>query len=178
MLPKEYEWLESEKAPALLVQALKLYGVSETPGEPSNKEILSWAQEVGFSKLSFKYVSDEVPWCGLFLTICAFRASLEIPGNPLRALSWSSFGKPVPSPMLGDVLVFTRKGGGHVGIYVGEDKDCFHVLGGNQSDKVCITRIQKVRLYSASRTNWKIAQPNNVRKVWLSSTGTISQNEQ
>ena len=36
--------------------------------------------------------------------------------------------------MLGDILTFKRNGGGHVGLYVGEDKDCYHVLGGNQGN--------------------------------------------
>ena len=176
-IPAEYSWLSNEKHPALLLKALELIGVTETPGKPSNPEILAWAKEIGFSKLAFNYVSDDVPWCGLFAAICASRAGLDLPGNPLRALSWSAFGKSVVTPMLGDILVFTRKGGGHVGIYIGEDSDCYHVLGGNQGDKVCITRIQKVRLYSASRTKWKISQPKNVRRVWLSPKGEVSQNE-
>jgi len=47
--------------------------------------------------------------------------------------------------MLGDVLIFTRGIGGHVGIYVREDDKCYHVLGGNQSDSVYITSKGKER---------------------------------
>jgi cell wall-associated NlpC family hydrolase len=79
--------------------------------------------------------------------------------------------------MLGDVLVFKRQGGGHVGLYVGEDKDAYHVLGGNQSDSVSITRILKDRLHAARRCTWKTAQPANVRRVFLSGSGAVSQNE-
>lgn len=34
---------------------------------------------------------------------------------------------------------------GHVGFAVGQDKDYYHVLGGNQSDQVNITKIAKSR---------------------------------
>lgn len=59
--------------------------------------------------------------------------------------------------MLGDALTFKRNGGGHVGIYVGEDSTCYHVLGDNQSNMVCITRIEKTRCSGIRRTEWKIA---------------------
>jgi cell wall-associated NlpC family hydrolase len=80
--------------------------------------------------------------------------------------------------MLGDVLVFTRKGGGHVGIYVGQDKSCYHVLGGNQGDRVSIVRIEKTRCIGVRRTKWKISQPKNVRIIFLPDSGNTSTNEQ
>ena len=43
-------------------------------------------------------------------------------------------------------MVFTRAGRGHVGLYLGEDATHFHILGGNQTNNVSITRIAKVRL--------------------------------
>ena len=43
-------------------------------------------------------------------------------------------------------MTFKRPGGGHVGFYVGEDSTAYHVLSGNQFDKVGITRIDKSRL--------------------------------
>jgi hypothetical protein len=42
--------------------------------------------------------------------------------------------------------VFTRSGGGHVGLYVGEDATHYHVLGGNQANLVSIMRLAKGRL--------------------------------
>jgi hypothetical protein len=79
--------------------------------------------------------------------------------------------------MLGDVLTFKRNGGGHVGLYVGEDRTHYHVLGGNQNNQVNVMRIAKTRLHQARRTAWKIAQPSNVRKIELSNKGIISTNE-
>jgi hypothetical protein len=80
--------------------------------------------------------------------------------------------------MLGDVLVFTRHGGGgHVGFYVGEDETCYHVLGGNQSNMVNTTRILKSRCFGIRRCPWRVVQPTNVRVIQLAATGSISNNE-
>lgn len=178
-LPAKYSWLSREGHPSILVQALKLYGTIEIPGRPSNPEIMSWAEEIGEKNLSMKYSDDSVPWCGLFIAVCALRSGLKLPAVPVRALSWSTWGTVIDKKeaRLGDVLTFTRKGGGHVGIYVGEDDKAFHVLGGNQKDQVRIDRIDKGRLYSVNRTEWKYGQPKNVRKIWLSEDGDLSQNE-
>jgi uncharacterized protein (TIGR02594 family) len=170
-----YDWLLLERSPKLLVSATKLIGVSEVVGRQSNPTIIAWAKA---TQLQAYYTNDDIPWCGLFIAYCCHINSLDIVKQPLWALSWSNWGTAAEVAMLGDVLVFKRKGGGHVGIYVGEDKDCYHVLGGNQGDKVSIVRIHKNRLYAARRTKWRIAQPTNVRRVYLSSEGKVSVNEQ
>jgi len=77
---------------------------------------------------------------------------------------------------LGDILVFSRKGGGHVGFYVAEDATAYHVLGGNQSDSVSITRIAKSRLYSCQRAAYNIT-PSSVKKYFMDATGKLSANE-
>ena len=56
------------------------------------------------------------------------------------------WGRELIAPRLGCILVFTRAGGGHVGLYLGEDATHFHILGGNQSNSVSVTRIGKDRL--------------------------------
>ena len=52
-------------------------------------------------------------------------------------------------------MVFWREslasGKGHVGFYVGEDDEAYQILGGNQSDKVCLMWLGKDRFRSASR---------------------------
>jgi cell wall-associated NlpC family hydrolase len=95
----------------------------------------------------------------------------------MKITNWNKFGTRQKVAMLGDVLTFTRKSGGHVGIYVGEDDVCYHILGGNQSNMVNITRIAKNRLSQIRRTSWKIAQPANVRVIKLNPNGFISENE-
>jgi len=169
-----YTFLKTEKSPRILVEAVKMMGTKEIKGSKHNPEIMRWAKVVGLEKT---YTADEIPWCGLAMAYAAHMAGLEVPKISLRALAWNQFGVQVQEAMLGDILTFTRKGGGHVGIYVGEDKDCYHVLGGNQSDAMNVTRILKSRLSQIRRTKWKIAQPINVRKIELDAKGIISKNE-
>lgn len=168
MLPAAYSWLEKEPAPKMLLEAIKLYGVIEVPGNADSPTLLEWAQELSLRQI---YTHDIIPWCGLFVAICARRAGWTLPVNPLWALNWSKWGAKADPPMLGDVLTFKRNGGGHVAIYVGEDAGYYHILGGNQGDKVCIERKSKKDLYSASHPHWRIAQPDNVRRIYLNWTG-------
>lgn len=169
-----YEFLKTTTAPRVLVEAVKHLGIAEIVGANHNEEIMEWAKEL---KLQNIYKSDEIPWCGLFIAYCVLKAGHEVVKSPLRALAWEKFGNKSEVPMLGDILVFKRKGGGHVGIYVGEDDNCFHVLGGNQGNKVSVIRIEKTRLHDCRRTPWKIAQPKQVKKVILTAKGEISKNE-
>ena len=169
-----YSYLQEEKSPKILVEVVKMLGTKEVVGKEHNPVILGWAKELGLSKV---YTNDEIPWCGLAVAYAAHMAGVTVVDKPLWALSWATYGTKVTEPMLGDILTFKRDGGGHVGIYVGEDKDCYHVLGGNQGNAMSVTRIVKTRLYQARRTAWKVAQPTNVRKVMLDAKGTISKNE-
>lgn len=156
-----------------MMKALELYGVKETVGEIHNPVILAWATETGLKQ----YTNDEIPWCGLFMAVIMHRAGRPIVKDPLWALNWNKFGVRPSEPMLGDVLTFTRDGGGHVGLYIGEDSTSYHVLGGNQGNAVSIVRIQKSRLRDFRRPVYT-KQPLNVRKIKLDSTGaTVSINE-
>jgi uncharacterized protein (TIGR02594 family) len=172
-LPVEYAWLSREGAPRMLVEALRIYGVSEVSGVGDNPIILGWANEIG---LGADYKHDSVAWCGLTVAVIAKRAGKEPPPDPLWALNWRNFGKAADKPMLGDVLVFTRADGGHVALYVGEDAEAFHCLGGNQGDRVSIARIPKTRKHWARRPLYT-TQPTNVRVVHLAATGKLSEKE-
>lgn len=174
MIPEKYKWLLDEPGPKMLLEALKLYGKKEQPGTGNNPEILKWAAETG---LHHVYSADSVPWCGLFMAVVAKRADKEIPKDPLWARNWAKFGVNTGEPGLGDVLVFQRQQGGHVGLYIGEDDTAYFVLGGNQSDQVNITRVSKQRCIATRRPVWKIAQPDNIRKIILEPDGELSENE-
>lgn len=169
----KYNWLLDEPGPKMIVEALKLYGTKEFPGDGDNPQILSWAEELGLSRV---YSADEVAWCGLFMAIVAARGDKIPPVDPLWARNWLHFGYPVDMACLGDVLVFRRGTGGHVTLYIGEDQLCYHCLGGNQSDEVNITRIAQARLLGIRRPNYHV-QPANVRRIILSPLGLVSQNE-
>ena len=175
-LPAAYRWLTTlDPLPRTIAEALKLFGTVEVPGAANSPIIMGWADEVG-GAVDRAYSADSIPWCGLFAAVVAKRAGKALPASPLWALSWATFGTPSPQASLGDVLVFKRNGGGHVGFYVGEDATAYHVLGGNQSDRVCITRIAKARLHAARRPDYR-NQPATVTPRHLAAAGALSRNE-
>ena len=171
---KQYNWLLEEPAPRHLLEALKLYGTTEVVGSAHNPVILDWAKECQIPG----YNADEIPWCGLFMAVVMKRAGREFPKTPLWARAWAEFGvAPLFPAQLGDVLVFSRSGGGgHVGIYVGEDKTSYHVLGGNQGNMVNVVRILRTRLITHRRPAYNNA-PENIRQIELSAFGRVSENE-
>lgn len=130
-------------------EAFNLIGTRERPGPGSNRKLLQWAKD-----LNIDYEDDDIPWCGLFVGHCigATLPDEESPVRLLSARSWRRFGESC-APMRGAVLVFWRgspEGGlGHVGFYHSEDKDAYHLLGGNQSNAVSLARVSKKRLLAA-----------------------------
>ena len=173
-LPKHYAWLADEPGPRILVEALKTYGTIETPGPGDNPSILAWAKRTALDRV---YRDDATAWCGLWMAYVALQSGWEPPLNPLWARNWVAWGTGQKVGALGDVLVFARGKGGHVGMYVGEDAQAFHVLGGNQSDQVMVKRIAKNRLLGIRRCPWRINQPQTVRPVVLAASGSLSTNE-
>ena len=174
-LPPAYRWIDEVRPlPRIVEAARRLYGTIETPGPADNPVILDWAREAGLSKA---YSSDAVPWCGLFMAVVAKRAGKPIVEGPLWARNWTKFGKPADRAQLGDILVFRRaQGSGHVGLYVGEDYGAYHVLGGNQSDGVTITRIARDRCIAVRRPAYK-ATPATATPIQLAASGMLSTNE-
>lgn len=171
-----YDWLELEPGPRILLEALKLYGTVEVPGAKNSPIILGWAAELGGWIASY-YQNDEIPWCGLFVGIAAKRAGFPHTQQSLSAGSWLTWGREIERPVLGNVLVFQRAGGAHVGLYVGEDDECYHVLGGNQTNAVCIARLQKGRFLGARSCAWRNTPPKNIRAILLKKIGDLSTNE-
>lgn len=178
-MERKYHWLLQENAPRILVAALAEYGTVEVPGVSNNPKIIAWTKEVG-SKVGIDYNADSIPWCGLFMGVCASRAGYTPPAICVRASEWEKFGNPAERAMLGDICVLTRQGGGHVGLYVGETADGKYVylLGGNQADAVNIKMFPRYRITAVRRCPWRIAQPANVRAIILNEHGEISHTEQ
>ncbi|PIE15187.1 MAG: peptidoglycan-binding protein [Rhodobacterales bacterium] len=122
----------------------------------------------------------EVAWCGAFVATCHKIADpgIALPDNPLGARNWLAFGRSC-SPVFGATLVFWRgkRTGwkGHVGFYTGEDATHYHVLGGNQSNAVTVTRVAKRRLLAA---RWPDGVDVTGRKILLNAKGVpITGNE-
>lgn len=122
----------------------------------------------------------KLPWCGDFVETCIALTlpDEDLPANPYGARNWMQFGIPV-RPQVGAILVFWRgrRDGwqGHVGFYVGEDDGHYHVLGGNQSNAVTVTRIAKSRLLGA---RWpETAERPDGTTARRAAVGTVSTNE-
>lgn len=156
-------------------EAKRYQGLTEVAGSGNNRTIIGWAKKLGGWVADY-YAADSIPWCGLAMAnwISTTLPDEPLPGNPLSALAWSKFGIAC-EPQPGAILTFSRDGGGHVGFYVSEDADYFHVLGGNQSNKVNVTKVAKSRL-KASR--WpKTAPAPTGQRVKAAFSGTVSTNE-
>lgn len=131
--------------PAWMLTARACIGVKEYAGAQNNPLIMRWATRAA-KFLGIKYDGDHVPWCGLFTAYCVIENGIIPPSIAVRASAWSTWGVPLVKPAFGALMTFSRKGGNHVGFYVSEDETTYHILGGNQSDAVNVTRIAKTRL--------------------------------
>jgi uncharacterized protein (TIGR02594 family) len=144
--------------PAWLRAARAKLGTREAPGAANSPTIMAWAKKLGTKVLGMAYNADSVPWCGVFVAACL--AEDGIPAAPIavRAKAWADWGQNLRADRLapGAVLVFDRTGGGHVGFYVGEDATAYHVLGGNQGDRVSIMRLEKSRCVAR---RWPAGRP-------------------
>jgi uncharacterized protein (TIGR02594 family) len=181
MIPEQYRWLESVQGlPNTIRFGLAEYGTTEVVGKGSNRTIIAWRDGLNQAGVKISgYSDDDIPWCGLFAAIvclCRMNKPDEVVKDPLWARNWARYGVKADVPALGDVLVFERGSGGHVGFYVGEDSACYHVLGGNQSNKVCITRIAKGRCIAARRPPY-VTVPAGVKSYKLAASGKVSRNE-
>jgi uncharacterized protein (TIGR02594 family) len=178
-LKPDYAWIRDQgPLPRHLSEMLNLLGTHEVAGPGNSPVIMGWTAELLAAGIDLRssYPGDSVAWCGLAIAIAMLRADRPVVDNPLWALNWSKWGEDGGQPELGDVLIFMRDGGGHVALYVGEDRDWFHVLGGNQSDSVSIMRIAKTRLKACRQPAYK-NKPASVRPRLVRTTGAISVNE-
>jgi uncharacterized protein (TIGR02594 family) len=167
-LPLSLSWLHC---------AYSTLGTQEIVGQGANPTIMNWAKVQDLDH----YTDDDIPWCGLFVAHCiSSQLDLEpLPSIVLRARAWERFGKEI-SPQTGAIMVFWRvsehSGKGHVGFYWGEDNSCYHILGGNQSNRVSIARIAKNRLLCARWPSTALPPSGKLVLTSVSQDG-ISSNE-
>lgn len=137
-----------------LQHAWREFGQGERPGTRENPRIVAFFREVGHRKV----VRDEVPWCAAFCGACLERAGIASTRS-LMARSYLAWGEALAEPRLGAIAVFARGSDpalGHVGFWLGETEDAVVLLGGNQSNKVSVTRYAKSRLLGL---RWPAATP-------------------
>lgn len=158
------------REPGWFAAARAKLGTREAPGPANSPTILAWAKRLGTKVLGVIYNADSVPWCGVFVGVCLDEVAINPPSLAVRATSWVTWGVALRPERLapGAVLVFERPGGGHVGFYVGEDTVAYHVLGGNQGDRVTIARIDKARCIAR---RWPDGQPVIGKPVLLAAGG-------
>jgi uncharacterized protein (TIGR02594 family) len=139
--------------------AQRFVGIKEIPGAKDNDQILAML------RLDQKWpANDEVPWCSAFMNYITWL--LRLPrSKSLRARSWLLIGRPIvleeAEPGF-DVVILKRGGAnqpgpevidakGHVGLYAGREGQKILMLGGNQSDSVCVARYPASRLLGIRR---------------------------
>lgn len=181
-LPVKYQWINNiGTLPKLLSAGLQYLGVKEINGAKSNPIILDMAAGLGIGDI---YRNDDTSWCAVFINHL-----IRITGKPLvnhkgdrfnlmRARWLENWGDPVPrgEEKLGDIGIFSRTGGGHVGIIIAENDHAFLVFGGNQNNQVSFTWIEKSRLV-ACRRYYKTGPPKSAAKFILNESGELSVNE-
>lgn len=135
--------------------ALKEIGTKEIVGTRHNPEVLKYYKKVGHSWVQ----DDETAWCAAFVGYCLEMAKITST-KKLNARSYMEWGEATTTPQIGDIVVLWRgtKDGwqGHVGFYIKQDKDGIWILGGNQSNQVCIIEYPKYRLLGYRKTEWGI----------------------
>jgi len=126
-----------------LQEAFKEMNVKEIAGKNHNPRVLQY-----HNATSLKASTDEVPWCSSFVNFIAQKCG-DKGTNSAAARSWEKWGKKLSKPVPGCIVVFSRGSNpafGHVAFYLYESNNNIYVLGGNQSNKVCIAPYAKSRL--------------------------------
>ena len=88
-----------------IVEAFKMYGVTEVPGQKDNPKVLALFDELGFNGSVLK---DETSWCAAFANAILKRAGLPYQ-KKLNARSFLELGEQVFNPQLGDIVVLWRQ---------------------------------------------------------------------
>ncbi len=163
-------------APRWLTQARMHLGTREIVGPKHSPIILKW-----LDRLKAPFRDDESAWCGTFVGGVFDECGIAPIKSPWGARQWLKFGRSLPSPAVGSVVVFWRgdpKGwSGHVGFVAGKDKaGNLMVLGGNQGNAVSIAPFDRKRILGYRWPNGVNDAPDFNLPV-MTTTGAISTNE-
>lgn len=124
-----------------------------------------------FATAGLKFDPAQTPWCGIFMATVLHTAlpKQAIPANPAWALNWSKLGVGC-TPQVGAILPFSRDGGGHVAICLGQYNGGYVCLGGNQGNEVSIEVHSKAGFQGARWPDAFSAPPTGVLPT-LNATG-------
>lgn len=168
------------KAVLELARAELAAGVREVAGSGSNPRIMKYWVDAGVTGGT----SDEIPWCAVFVGAMLKNAGMPNSGKA-NARSYLNWGTEIEKPYPGCVAIFTRGGSswqGHVALFLRVDGDYIWVLGGNQSDCVCIAKYHKSRLlgyrhYVAPAEKPKKSEAEVARELKAAGSRTIANAE-
>jgi len=168
-IPKEPLVISQDKFKCSIILILSiLCGVVLFSGcfEPARADIVSVAQsqiglgEVGGNNKGMyvrQYLNgrENLPWCAGFVSYCAKKSGYNLP-YALRARDYLKLGKKVRTPKPGDLIVFSRQGGGHIGIIskVYKKDNIIITIEGNLGDypskvKECHYKLGKIKNFLA-----------------------------
>ena len=120
-------------------------GLRETPGSASTPRIRRAILEAA----SWLDPDDSVTaWCGCIMGLWFSECGLTPPAAYYRAANWLNIGRasPLETAKQGYVVVLTRSGGNHVGLYHSHTATHITLLGGNQSNAVNLTAYSRASL--------------------------------
>ncbi|WP_436640030.1 TIGR02594 family protein [Microbaculum sp. FT89] len=89
-------------------------------------------------------------WCADFMNLVEKKIGREGTGSR-SSKSYLAYGKPVSNPQPGDIVVLARRGGGHVGYFMGWKDGKIELISGNHGRKVGIGTYPKSRVLGYRR---------------------------
>lgn len=128
-----------------ILQATSETGVTEIKGGLHSSRILEY-----HAVTTLKAKEDEVAWCSSFVNWVVEQCGV-IPTKSAAARSWLNWGKPIPAPVRGCIVVLDRRSAdnpnaAHVGFFASEHAGLIYLLGGNQDNTVKTAPYDKKRV--------------------------------
>lgn len=156
--------------PVWLIEARKHIGLAEKKGPTHSPEIVQFWKDIKRGGIK----DDETPWCAAFVGAMLERVAIRS-SRFESARSYLQWGKALPGPAVGCVVVFSREGGGHVGFCVGKDiNGNLLVLGGNQGDAV---NIRAFPVWRVTGYRWPSERPVPVDPLPVLGAAELSRDE-
>ena len=174
-MSKPYSRFAQPDDPVWLQTAFDEVGTIETKGVLHNPRILQYHSCTGLGA-----TDDETPWCSSFMCFVMKQCGIQSTRSA-SSLSWLRWGKALDKPVRGCIVVFERANSeghiipnrGHVGLWLDQDQYNVHVLGGNQSDQVGISRYRADRVIGYRWPSLPTNSTTNMAST-AAATGTIA----
>lgn len=124
----------------IIEKALSYYGLNEI-----EKGVLSTKVKIMLSEVTGVTHTSNISWCAAFVGYVLKQLDLEY-SHTLVARHYLKLGRVINEPKVGDIVVISNLGSlswsGHVGFFVSKYDENIYILGGNQSNRVCISPFQ------------------------------------